>query len=966
MKKKLSFLFVLTLLSNLFAQVIIFPHIHLRVDDADESSISITGLDIKAKVTANVAVTTYDIVFYNDSSRDLEGEFEFPLKQGQSVCGFALDINGKLRDGVIVEKEKGRQVFEDVVRKQVDPALLEITAGNNYKARVYPIPAKGSRHIQIKIQETLSEPKYVLDPLTDKKIRRFSFTLVDYRNAATNTAITSSDIPLSTGLSANFSANDYEWKKSFSVNLLPSDSKTEVFIETKGTESYFYAPLSFTTGLIQKAKVSKLGVFFDTSLSRKSCSLDKEIALLKAYLEKQDSGELQIVTFNNEVRQAKFFKFNQWEDIEAYIRSLKFDGATKLNSSDFKTGVKKPLKYDEILIFSDGLINWGKEQNFGFDCPVTTISSSFSADYNSLTKIARCNNGDFINLCNVEVSSALNQLLNEPLRLISVKAADGLKEVYPVNGTVVSSDFSVAGILTKKSAVLKLGFGHGNKIEFEKSITVDAVNGFEAENVARLWAQKKIDELSLDYNSNKNEILKVSREFTIVTEGTSLIVLENLSDYHRYNIEPPEDLLKEYKKLFGSNSKSVEPHGIPSSVYSNFEKYKKWWNTNPKDFKKQVNKPNNPLRHNSAAEATLYEAESPDVYSDMMNVAGTENMMLLSEARSVAAEEEVTLSNNGQVLRKSASESSTNTNAPRQGEIKIQAWNPNASYLKTLKKTKTEEMYAVYFTLREDFISSPSFYMEVADYFFREGLKDEAICILSNLSELNLENTDMLRAMGNKLVEFGYYELAAETFEKLIVMRSEVPQFLRDAALAYEKLDQPQKACDLLYEVVCGNWDSRYSEIQQTCLNDMNAIIAANSDKVDTSNYDKKLLQNFPVDIRVVLTWNTDDCDIDLWVTDPHGEKCYYGHKLTQIGGRISRDFTQGYGPEEFALKKADSGKYLIQAHYYGSHSQKVLQPVIVQAEVYTNFGKPDQEKEILTLELANVDGNYTIGEITF
>ncbi len=44
---------------------------------------------------------------------------------------------------------------------------------------------------------------------------------------------------------------------------------------------------------------------------------------------------------------------------------------------------------------------------------------------------------------------------------------------------------------------------------------------------------------------------------------------------------------------------------------------------------------------------------------------------------------------------------------------------------------------------------------------------------------------------------------------------------------------------------------------------------------------------------------------MDLWVTDPNKETCYYSHKETLIGGRISNDFTEGYGPEQFLLKKA-------------------------------------------------------------
>ena len=146
----------------------------------------------------------------------------------------------------------------------------------------------------------------------------------------------------------------------------------------------------------------------------------------------------------------------------------------------------------------------------------------------------------------------------------------------------------------------------------------------------------------------------------------------------------------------------------------------------------------------------------------------------------------------------------------------------------------------------------------------------------------------------------------------------------------------------------------------------MNAIIALHSKDVNTDFIDSRVKENFPVDIRIVLTWNTDNCDIDLWTTDPDNEKCYYNHKLTVLGGHNSRDFIQGYGPEEFCLKTAKKGVYTIEADYYGTNSQKIVQPVVVQAEVYTNFGKPNQKKQILTLRLETVKGSYLVGTIQF
>ena len=86
--------------------------------------------------------------------------------------------------------------------------------------------------------------------------------------------------------------------------------------------------------------------------------------------------------------------------------------------------------------------------------------------------------------------------------------------------------------------------------------------------------------------------------------------------------------------------------------------------------------------------------------------------------------------------------------------------------------------------------------------------------------------------------------------------------------------------------------------------------------KIKTSKYDKRLLGKYPMDIRITLSWNTNDSDMDLWVIDPQGEKCNYSNRETEIGGRMSNDFREGYGPEEFCLKKAIEGEYKIQVNY--------------------------------------------------
>ena len=84
---------------------------------------TVQSVDVDIKVRGHLATTTMEMAFYNPNARVLEGELIFPLGEGQSIAGYALEVEGKLRQSMVVEKEKGREIFEDIVRRGIDPGL---------------------------------------------------------------------------------------------------------------------------------------------------------------------------------------------------------------------------------------------------------------------------------------------------------------------------------------------------------------------------------------------------------------------------------------------------------------------------------------------------------------------------------------------------------------------------------------------------------------------------------------------------------------------------------------------------------------------------------------------------------------------------------------------------------------------------------------------------------------------------
>lgn len=116
-------------------------------------------------------------------------------------------------------------------------------------------------------------------------------------------------------------------------------------------------------------------------------------------------------------------------------------------------------------------------------------------------------------------------------------------------------------------------------------------------------------------------------------------------------------------------------------------------------------------------------------------------------------------------------------------------------------------------------------------------------------------------------------------------------------------------------------------------------------------------------DIKVYLTWDTDRSDVDLWVTNPVGEKVYYEHKEGQFGEALYGDVTTGYGPESFTAPSARAGAYLVQVNYYGvgrSNFSEARGEVVV----VLNEGKPDEEKHVLPYRLFSRGQTVTVARI--
>ena len=317
----------------------------------------------------------------------------------------------------------------------------------------------------------------------------------------------------------------------------------------------------------------------------------------------------------------------------------------------------------------------------------------------------------------------------------------------------------------------------------------------------------------------------------------------------------------------------------------------------------------------------------------------------------------------------------------RAGSIVVQPWNPDTPYLRSLQSAG-DDLYRRYLAERATYGGAPSFYLDCANVFAERGQTALALRVLTTVAELRLEDARLMRVLAHRLSQVGELDLAIDIFERVHRLRPEEPQSYRDLALLLDtrssaraadagpaspaSIADARRAIALLADIVEREWDNRFPEVEVMALVEANRI-ASRLERAGAAPrwpLDQRLRRALDFDVRVVLTWDTDNTDMDLWVVEPFGARCYYGHAHTRIGGLLSPDFTGGYGPEEYSLRRAPGGAYSVKANFFGSRAQSLTGPTTVQATIITDYGRPNEARRSVTLRLTSARDVVDVGTI--
>lgn len=137
------------------AQQIIIPEPPMPRPAPGMFALECRSLKVETTITGTAAQTVLNQLFYNPTAHQLEGYYFFPLPEGATVRSFSMFIDGKETEAELLDAEKARKIYEDIVRKNLDPALLEYKGKDLLRVRIFPIRPKTEVQVRLQLNHSL-------------------------------------------------------------------------------------------------------------------------------------------------------------------------------------------------------------------------------------------------------------------------------------------------------------------------------------------------------------------------------------------------------------------------------------------------------------------------------------------------------------------------------------------------------------------------------------------------------------------------------------------------------------------------------------------------------------------------------------------------------------------------------------------------------------------------------------------
>ncbi len=923
----------------------------------EKDDLRIGEMDIAVDLNGAMAVTTVTVRFDNPTDHELEGDFTLDLPAESLITGYALDVEGVLRPGVLLPNAKAEEAYREKVREGVDPGIAQVTRTNAFRTRVFPILPRKGRTVRLTFVSALSaERPYRLPLVTGHAAGRVRITVTadGLKGAPQVVGPDGGLLPWTDkGVAAGWENRAFSGALIIS-ELTPANPMT---LSRHSAGDTVFDIRDSLPPLRATDRPRTVRVLWDRSLSRKDDDLIRERDLIGRYLAVARPERIDLVTFASDapIRQS----FTDAQGLDAALAKVTYRGATAL------TGVLQQEDADVCLLFTDGNVTldaWRIERQ---RCKLVTIATAPDANAARLAGLARRSGGSHINLAATDPAEAVQRLMALKRRIVEITAADG----RPLDAVVLEETadrFRIVGRADLTGDVLVRVAGGGPVRRYSPSR--GSARAHDAAGV--FWGVRQIADAQVSDRPDNERLVALARRWSVATPIASFLVLEEMEDYARWEIEPPARVgkgeLQRYRDLIEEAHKEANSYKANhlDDIVEAWSEQKEWWNTRfppvrrirPAKSVGDSARPPPPPPMPAAAPATA-EFGDDDAGGDVME-------LIITAQKREESSQDVPI----------AVSAFGSDSLARSIEVEMAEWNPDRPYLKALDAAPPERFASVLAAMEAEHAKSPAFYLDVAEWLFRKQRAAEAVQMALSALDVPQANDATLMVVADRMMRYGQVDRAIWLLDRLAYLTPNKPQSMRSLALALiTRAELPvttpamraadyRRAAELLNTVIVTPWDEDYEGIEMVSLMEINRILPRLP--AGESPLNPRLVALLDVDLRVVLEWNTDDSDMDLWVLEPSGDTAIYSNPKTRIGGRLSNDMTRGYGPEEYLLRSAPRGEYEIRANVYAPDALDPNGATTVRARLYRNWGRPNQSSEVLEIDLTpDTDDNRMIGK---
>jgi tetratricopeptide (TPR) repeat protein len=530
--------------------------------------------DLDVIVEDGFARATIDQTYFNPTERQLEGVYSFQTPHGASISRLAMYVDGTLMEGAVVDRSRGRDIYEGIVEQRRDPALLEWMGADDFRMRIFPLPARSEKRVFLSFTELLertydSSRLVVPIPALDGPTREARFTVRIRGGASLPVASSSHDLVESVeGEDKLLTWEAHEELLGRDLALQIGDERGRAGTVTFDDGATQLALVRATPSLRDAAKPRERAprqfvVWFDVSASRARSEIFAQLRWVKGLERSIDPDDsLEVFAVGHEV-----VRWTRQRPLEEFIdeRSL-FGGDSRVDlAARALEELATPEGHETAVVYvGDGAFTTlgatidrdelarrlrGRAARF------YGVGVGSDVDRGALLDLAAKTGGFGLTLGEDEPARRrafefVSRLASPCVTKLAIERVDGVKALTDA-GAFCDGDEIRALLGSEAGLPTTVRFtGELDGAPWSMSVPVDGKGG-RAPYLPRLHAEWTIRELSREHpipagaseasspteGAVREQITKLGTKHFLVTPFTSLLVLEDDAMYETYGVE---------------------------------------------------------------------------------------------------------------------------------------------------------------------------------------------------------------------------------------------------------------------------------------------------------------------------------------------------------------------------------------------------------------------------------------------